>query len=75
MADFLNAGVELPGHDVMLSAISINGNAMQVNACHTVEGVGQILCMDLGETDPSLPFISGSLKAVMLEHAMSPSRP
>ena len=67
MADFLNAGVELPGHDVMLSAISINGNAIEVSACHTVEGVGQILCMDLGEADPSLPFISGSLKAVMLE--------
>ena len=41
MADFLNAGVELPGHDVMLSAISINGNAIEVSACHTVEGVGK----------------------------------
>ena len=67
MADFLNAGVEIPGQDVVLSSIAINGNAIDVNACHAVEGVGRILCLELGEADPSLPFISGSLKAMMLE--------
>ena len=67
MADFLNAGVEIPGQDVVLSSIAINGNAINVNACHAVEGVGRILCLELGEADPSLPFISGSLKAMMLE--------
>ena len=67
MADFLNAGVEIPGQDVVLSSIAINGKAINVNACHAVEGVGRILCLELGEADPSLPFISGSLKAMMLE--------
>ena len=66
MADLLNAGVQLPGDDVVLSAIAINGNPINIEACHAVDGVGRVLCMDLGSGDPSLPFIAGSLKAMVL---------
>ena len=66
MADLLNAGVQLPGDDVVLRAIAINGNPINIEACHAVEGVGRVLCMDLGSGDPSLPFIAGSLKAMVL---------
>ncbi|MED5319019.1 MAG: hypothetical protein VX518_00360, partial [Candidatus Thermoplasmatota archaeon] len=66
MADLLNAGIQLPGEDVVLRAIAINGNPINIEACHAVDGVGRVLCMDLGSGDPSLPFIAGSLKAMVL---------
>ena len=65
MADLLNAGVQLPGDDVVLRAIAINGSD-RIEKPATVDGVGRVLCMDLGSGDPSLPFIAGSLKAMVL---------
>ena len=68
MADVLNNGVVLEAPHVPLNSVTLNGRPLNIQRCHTVQGVGDVVCIDLGTGNTgNMPFMTGQLQALVTD--------